>query len=204
MPKSSRTLYNGFLTKATSLEVVRTNFESALTAGTITQNDILQAYSGLFFDLFTSFEGAIEELFLGILNGDIRHAQSTVSRLLRISPKSQVENALLRGEDYLKWLPYSITRKRADIYFSGGRPFDNITQVNINILQNYQAIRNAIAHKSKSALNKFNNLIATLVLLPHERTPSGYLRSIPNPAAGQTQLQIISTTLLNILHNLCH
>ena len=203
MPKSSRTLYNSFSNKATELRIVRTNFEAALAANLITQNDILQAYAGLFFDLFTSFEGVIEELFIGLLKGEISHIQPT-QRIIKVSPKAQVENAVYAGKDYLKWLPYDITKDRAGIYFLNSAPFNNITQANINTLKTYQTIRNAIAHKSKSAMAKFNILISGLVLLPQERTPSGYLRSIPNPVANETQLEIISTTLLNIMHTLCH
>lgn len=204
MPKRTTTLYNDFLTKVNELNGVRLNFENARAAGSINDIEILQAYAGLFFELFTNFEGKIEELFIGLLKGEVTHPQTAVQRKLKISPSVETENALLGGENYLKWLPLSITIKRAQIFFVNQLPFSLVTGQNIQFLANYQTIRNAIAHKSKSAMAKFNSLIAPLTLLPQERTPAGYLRSIPNPVANQTQLEIISVVLLKVLHILCH
>jgi hypothetical protein len=41
-------------------------------------------------------------------------------------------------------------------------------------------------------------------LLPIENTPQGYLRNIPNPSTGTTQLKIIGDELTAISYKLCN
>jgi hypothetical protein len=85
-----------------------------------------------------------------------------------------------------------------------GKPFTFLTDIQKNRIANYHTIRNAIAHKSKKAMNGFNTLITGLALLPIEKTPQGYLRNIPNPATGKSQLEIISDELQAITFTLCN
>lgn len=204
MPKSSKSLHKDFLNKVRELNVIRNSFENAITLRSINSIDILQAYAGLYFDLFTDFERSIEALFLGLLNGEIKHSQTTVKRNLKISPKLHTENVLFAGKKYIDWLPYDKTLTLAKIYFVNKLPFDQLVKSDTDDLSAFLAIRNAIGHKSKSSITEFNKMIASLTLLPIERTPSGYLRNIPNPSAGQTQFEVIATKLESILKKLCH
>jgi len=206
MPKSSKTLYREFSKKANEINTVRQSFEKANASKSISDIDIIQAYAGLYFDLFTEFERTIEALFLGLLNNDIKHNNTLVKRKLRISPKSEIENVLIgaKPQQYLDWIPYYRTTDRAAIYFLNKKPFDSLTPADIKNIDTYANIRHAIAHKSKKSLKAFNDIIKSLTLLTHEKTPAGYLRSIPNPAVGQTQFEIISAQLTLIIYTLCH
>jgi hypothetical protein len=206
MPKSSKTLHKELLKKLKALDNTRKNFERAFSTTTIKIDDISQAYAGLYLDLFTEFENLIEKLFMGLLNGDIKPNNSLITKKVTIKPATEIE-AVLLGEkkNYLDWLPYpDNTIDRAKIYFTDGRPFTFLSEIQKNKISNYHKIRNAIAHKSKKAMKEFNSITSFLTLLPHEKSPQGYLRNIPNRSTGKTQLEIIGTELEAISFTLCN
>ena len=68
-------------------------------------------------------------------------------------------------------------------------------------LKYYLTIRNAIAHKSRSAREKFQKMLENQPFLPKEKTPTGYLRSKPN--GEQTQYEIATFELRKITDILC-
>lgn len=206
MPKHSRTLHNEFSIKVQTLDATRQSFENAFVAHHISDADIIQGYAGLYLDLFTEFEGLIEDLFIGILSGSVTPNNTNIRRKLTIKPVSEIEPVLL-GErrTYLDWLPYSDnTIKRANIYFGGGKPFTLLNNIEKGKITAYHKIRNAIAHKSKKASIEFQKIVDGLTLLPIESTPQGYLRNIPNASTGITQLEIIGNELTAISHKLCN
>ncbi len=173
MPKHSRTLHKEFSIKVQALNVTRQCLENAFTAHLISDADIIQGYAGLYLDLFTEFEGLIENLFIGILSGSVTPNNTIIKRKITIKPVSEIESVLL-GERraYLDWLPYdNHTIKRANIYFDSGKPFTLLNEIEKDKIKTYHRIRNAIAHKSKKANNDFQNIINGLTLLPIESTP---------------------------------
>lgn len=206
MPKSSKTLHKELLKKLKSLDKTRKNFETAFSASILSNDDISQAYAGLYLDLFTEFENLIEKLFLGLLNGDVKVNNPVVKRKVTIKPATETEIVLLgEKKSYLEWLPYAAnTIDKAKIYFIDGKPFTLLSEIQKGKISNYHKIRNAIAHKSKKAMREFNDIISTSTLLPHEKIPQGYLRNVPNRATGKTQLEIISDELEAISFVLCN
>jgi hypothetical protein len=206
MPKHSRTLHNEFAIKVQALNTTRQSFENAFASNLILDAEIIQGYAGLYLDLFTEFEGLIENLFIGILSGSVTPNNTTIQRKITIKPVSKIESVLL-GEKraYLGWLPYADnTISRAKIYFDDGKPFTLVDDIEKGKITTYHRIRNAIAHKSKKASNDFQKIIDGLTLLPVESTPQGYLRNIPNALTGLTQLEIIGNELTAISHKLCN
>jgi hypothetical protein len=206
MPKLSATIHTEFVNRLNVLNSTRISFETAFTAGNISDSEIIQGYAGLYLDIFTEFEAILENLFIGILSGRVSHSDITVIRKIRIKPVTEIEN-VMQGEkrSYLDWLPYKeSTLNRANLYFQGGLPFSKLNQNQKGKIKTFHKIRNAIAHKGKKAMDDFNLIIAGLALLPVERTPSGYLRNIPNPVTGLTQLEIIATELTAISNSLCN
>lgn len=205
MAKSSKTLHKELMRKLKRLDNTRLNFERAFSAGTILDEDISQAYAGLYLDLFTEFENLLENLFMGVITGTVKHNNSAVSKLVTIKPVSAIETILL-GEkrQYLDWLPYTNTLDRAKLYFTDSKPFSLLTIPQKNKISNYHKIRNAIAHKSKKAMKEFTDIISLSTLLAHEKLPQGYLRNIPSRATGKTQLQIISDEIEAISYALCY
>lgn len=204
MPRRSKTLHKEFEKKVKGLEKNRKKFENAFDNRFLDFDDIHQAYAGLYLDLFTEFELLIENLFLGLLEGGVKHINPLISIKVQIRPKSEVGTILRSGKSYLDWLPYpDNTIKRARIYFNNGAPFTFLQDSQKNYLNDFHIIRNAIAHKSTHSLNKFNELIRGKTLLPHEQTPRGYLRTIPVASSGQRYLELASLELLSMSNIIC-
>jgi len=204
MPKNSITIHKEFQRKVKELNEIRKNFEVAFNAGNINAVDIIQAYSGLYLETFTYFENLIENLFIGLIDGTVVHHTSTIGRKVKIKPTSEVQSVVFSQKQYLDWLPFDKTMPRAYIYFTDGKPFSLLTSDQKRKLTNFHKIRNAIAHKSNKALLEFEKIIDGLTLFPLEKTPTGYLRNIPNAATNKTQLQIISDELVAISFMLCN
>src|SRR5688572_25502281 len=145
MPKNSKTLHKEFLKKLKGLDDTRIKFETAFSSSIIQDNDIRQAYAGLYLDLFTEFENLIEELFLGVLKGNITANNATVRAKIKIKPITELEAVMhgTKAKRYFDWLPYSDTTiARAKIYFIDGNPFTFLSEIQKNRIANYHTIRN--------------------------------------------------------------
>ncbi len=111
---------------------------------------------------------------------------------------------MLGGRAYVDWLPYHFTDKRADAFFRGGCPFSNLEKAEKRMLERMITIRHAVAHQSRSALNKFEKeVIGATPLLRAERTPAGFLRSVFRTAPPQTQYEEIAGTCAMLARKLC-
>jgi hypothetical protein len=80
------------------------------------------------------------------------------------------------GRPYANWTGAAAVRTRAERYFRGGGHYAGVLSSNQNVLDETQTIRNAIAHESMSARQKFENLVRNkLRTLPHNLTVGGFL-----------------------------
>lgn len=204
MPRPTSSLAATFILRNRELEQTRSKMETLLSAGHIEVADIEQVYVGLYLDIFTGFEATIEDLFLGLLTGSLYSRARSIRRKAKIKPVSMTREVISVGRQYLDWLPYKDqTIPRAMRYFDGGKPFTLLASTQKSNLDDYCIIRNALAHKSDSARTRFQGLISGLPLLPHEKSPAGYLRSKPYSWSQQTQYEIAVLELANIANVLC-
>lgn len=204
MPKRTSSLADVFVARARQLENTRSKMERLLGGGDIELPDIEQVYVGLYLDIFTEFEAMIEDLFLGLLSGQLYSKVYSIKRRVKMHPASMARQVLFAGRPYLDWLPYrERTIPRARIFFDAGNPFTSLDSSQEDKVDNYHIIRNALAHKSESAYAKFQTIISGLTLLPEEKSPAGYLRSKPYSASAQTQYQIAFLELEYIARRLC-
>lgn len=202
MPKPINKLADEFINKTKACESTRKKIEAIFLSGTLSIADVEQVYAGLFLDIFTEFEALIEDLFIGLLTGKLYIPSSKNPRKLKIVPASSTFDVLSNGKKYLDWMPYKEqTKKRADRFFTDGQPFSKLTPDHIKSLEDYHSVRNALAHKSKAAIEKFKNRFAELTLLPKERTPAGYLMSTPQ--GTETQYQIAVADIVFMVNTLC-
>jgi hypothetical protein len=204
MPRLTNSLAITFVSRGLLLEKTRSKMETLLSAGHVALADLEQVYVGLYLDIFTEFETTIENLFLGLLTGSLYSRTYSIKRQAKIQPVSMTRQVIFMGRPYLDWLPYrDQTIPRAKNYFDDGKPFTLLTNSQELNLNDYCTIRNALAHKSDSAKIKFQKLISGLPLLPHEKSPAGYLRSRPYSTSRQTQYEIAVLELANIVKVLC-
>ncbi len=192
MPKPINNLAEEFIDKSNELESTRKKIDELLLNDSLSAADVEQVYAGLFLDIFTEFEALIEDLFIGLLTGKLYTNPPVKNpRKLKIVPASSTLEVLLNGKPFLDWLPYEDnTKKRANLFFTDGKPFSKLTDEQIKSLKDYHFVRNALVHKSKAAHKKFEIIIKDLTLLPNEKTPAGYLMSKPQGIATQYQIAV--------------
>jgi hypothetical protein len=145
----------------------------------------------------------MEDLLVGLLAGGI-----TPGRLVhpRVSFQSHAvaRDVMLGGRAYVDWVPYHYTDKRAEAFFRGGYPFCNLDKADKKELERIILVRNAVAHQSRSARGRFEDeVIGTAPLLPSERTPAGYLRSVFRLAPVQTRYEEIANSCTLLARKLC-
>ena len=160
-----------------TLEKSREKLERLSDAGHVTPRDMALFYEGIFLKTVTSFESLLEELFIGLLTGGIEPGRNVHPRAQFKSP-AVARDIICGGRAYVDWLPYRHTEKRAAAFFRGGRPFSGLYKEDKKALERMLTIRNAVAHQSRAARNEFDKIIASVPLLPAERTPTGFLRSV--------------------------
>jgi len=145
----------------------------------------------------------MEELFLGLLTGGIAAGPRTHPRVTFRSA-AIARDVMLGGKAYVDWLPYHHTEKRASAFFRGGLPFCSFDKAEVKSLERILTIRHAVAHQSQAARKKFEvEVIGAMPLLPAERTPAGFLRSVFSGAPPKTQYEDIAGNCALLARKLC-
>ena len=164
----------------TNIDSTRERMDKLYTSKHIKRIDLDSVYEALFLRAVTSFEIFLEELFISTLEGKKQYSKKRVSLNVAFTVKSRqaLIDLLLQGSNYMMWLPFPNTEKRAKIYLKDGRPFSELTDGDKSLIKTITITRNAIAHKSPYALNEFQRIvIGSRSLLPGEKNPAGFLRS---------------------------
>lgn len=203
MSRPATALSDAYTARLRTFERARAKLERLLLSGHVTRHDVSLFYEGIFLRTVTSFEALMEELFVGLLVGGLGPARNVHPRVT-FQSHAVARDVLLGGRTYVDWLPYHHTDKRADAFFRGGCPFSNLDNADKQRLERMITIRNAVAHQSRSAREKFERqVIGTAPLLPVERTPAGFLRSVFRVAPVQTQYEEIAGTCAMLARKLC-
>lgn len=144
---------------------------------------------------FASVESLIEDLFLKLLVRRVA-APSGVNPRVIFKSDMVARQIVFAGRNYVDWIPYSRTTERANLFFSGGRPFQVLGNPERETLESAAIIRNAIAHQSGHARRTFDDkIVARYVLAPRERTPTGFLRSLHSAAPNVTRYEQLASDL---------
>ena len=203
MPKTASALSDTYAARLRTFESARRKLEKLLTAGRVSRHDVTLFYEGIFLRTVTSFEGLLEDLFVGLLAGGISPGPNVHPRV-SFRSHAVARDVMLGGRAYVDWLPYQYTDKRAEAFFRGGYPFCSLDNNDRKVLERIILIRNAVAHQSRAAKHKFEDaVIGTAPLLPVERTPAGYLRSVFRSAPAQTRYEEIASTCAMLARKLC-
>jgi hypothetical protein len=178
VPKSSRKILNSYFSKLRSLEQIRNKQETLFTNAQIARRDIEEVYAAIYLDAMASFEALIEDLFIGLLTGQVRSRHPDVHNRVLIRHYGVARDVFFRDRSHFTWLPFGNTVEAAKIFFTAGRPFTLVTNDQKTNLSRCVTLRHAIAHHSYFALNKFRQeVIRDLSLLPRDKRPSSFLRS---------------------------
>jgi hypothetical protein len=203
VPKLPAVLSNTYISRLRTFDRARAKVERLLVSGHVTRHDAYLFYEGIFLRTVTTFEGLMEDLFVGLLAGGIIPGRNVRPRV-HFRSHTIARDVMLGGRAFVDWLPYHYTDKRAEAFFRGGFPFSNLDKSDKKELERIILIRNAVAHQSRSARSKFeSDVIGTTPLLPFERTPAGYLRSVFRQSPAQTRYEQIASTCAMLARKLC-
>ena len=203
MPRRPTYLARDFAKKLGLLESTRAKVEALFSPGSLARHDVEAVYAGLFIAAFTEFEALIERLFLGLFDGSLRSVTQPTTKMFAVSPKAFCRAVVFEGKNYADWLPIEEkTIPRAERFLVGGVPFSNLLPAEKQSLKNAHLLRNALAHRSDAATQRFQASITQQALLPHEKTPAGYLRTKPQGSAGPTQFEIQMNILTAVARKL--
>jgi hypothetical protein len=203
VPRSAHTLSDAYAARLRTFDRARRKLERMLLEGHVNRHDVSLFYEGIFLRTVTAFEGLMEDLFVGLLAGAITPGPKVHPRVT-FQSHGVARDVMLGGRAYVDWLPYNFTDKRAEAFFRGGYPFCNLEKAERKMLDRIMLVRNAVAHQSRSARGKFEDeIIGAAPLLPIERTPAGYLRTVFRVAPDQTRYEEIANTCALLARKIC-
>ncbi len=204
MTKSSIDILNAFRDKLLILNKIREKQETLFSKGYLNKRDIEEVYAAVFIDAIVSFEAFIEQLFIGLLAGQIKHSNRTVKAKVSVRNCTCAHDLVCLNQKYFSWLPFENTQKIATIFFNGGRPFSLLDNQAKAKITKCLRVRHAFAHQSEYALKLFKEeVIKGLSLMPRERNPKSYLRSQFSSNPVTTYYQVLIGDLLVIAKHLC-
>lgn len=203
MAKSTIILSNDFRTRLHSLEFTRKKLDILFSSSSITRRDIEQVYQGLFLESVAAFESFIEELFLGLLTGQVNPHSTRTSPKVIFASRSTAMPIVFAGRFY-DWLPYNRTSERAEHFFKNGHPFSALLPNDISKTEEFRLIRNVIAHKSDHAKKLFEKSVIGLTALPpRERRVGGYLVGHFRSSPPQTRYENLIIDMAAIFEKIC-
>ena len=205
MPKDAVALCSGFTGHLRYLDMTRKKMETLYLKRIVVKRDIEQVYLGLFMDTLTSFEQLIEELFVGLLSRRFVVQQAIIVPLMIFKNTKAIRPVIYGGRQYVDWLPYHRTETLAGVYFEGGGPFTNLDKNNKKSIEQCSIVRNAIAHKSKHAKNRFERVVLAqhAHLMTPEKKPAGYLRGEIQDNPVRTRYEYLAAELESVSWKLC-
>lgn len=202
MPRLAIAISNEFTARLRTIERARAKIERLFLLGHVKRHDVDLFYEGIFLRTVTSFEGLLEELFIGLLTGGIQG--SGVHPRVNFRSAAVARDIVLSGRPYVVWLPYSHTENRAAAFFRAGEPFSLLASADKSFLTRMLIIRHAVAHESRTARRRFEKeVLRAASLLPMERTPGGFLRSVFRATPRQTQYEEIAASCALLSRKLC-
>lgn len=183
--KSSSSLAQQFVKQINSLERTRKEIDSLYSKDLVKLSVVEHTYAALYLSVFTSFEGFLEDLFIGLLVDGKGYAQTNVNARVLVKTHA-IARELIFAEgngNYVNWLPFNYTERRSRLFFTAGRPFTSLDDRYKGILQQSQDVRNVLAHRSSDSLERFTKrVVGNQKLNPREKKPLGYLRAFHTSA----------------------
>ena len=139
---------------------------------------------------YLAWEVFLEETFVLYMIGKKVPRRAAPQRYALPPSRQHAKDWVAEGRDHAKWDPSAVA-SRAQRFFRGGEPYLAVLRGNKNVLDQAKTIRNAIAHESDSAREKFNKVARDSLAgtLPPRLTPGRFLDlTVPASAPPQSFL----------------
>lgn len=132
-----------------------------------------------FVRIYTAWEYFLEKCFLAYMMGEETTSGFCPVRYVLPVDEEHAKQLALGGRDYVQWTDPSTVRAKAKLCFKDGEPFDDILSSATKALQDINTVRNAIVHRSLTALEKFMHLVREeLTSVPSDISPGKYLLTL--------------------------
>src|SRR5262245_7763058 len=105
MARAASTLSDAYAARLRTFERARRKLERLYIEGHIARHDAGLFYEGIFLRSVTSFEGLMEDLFVGLLAGAIIPGKDVRPRVTFRS-HAVARDVMLGGRAFVDWLPY--------------------------------------------------------------------------------------------------
>jgi len=131
-----------------------------------------------FFRVFGAWEAFLEETFILYLRGQQAPRGRAVQRYGFPPSEDAAHEWVAEGHGYASWASDKV-KVRAKRLFKNGRPFEPAFTSHHNLLNQLTTVRNAIAHNSAHARDRFEALVRNeLGTLPPNTTPGSFLLTL--------------------------
>jgi len=131
-----------------------------------------------FFRVFSAWEAFLEETFILYLRGQQAPRGRPIQRYGFPPSEDAAYEWVAEGHGYASWASDKV-KVRAKRLFKNGRPYETAFTSHHNLLYQLVTVRNAIAHNSAHAREKFEVLVRNeLGTLPPNTTPGSFLLAL--------------------------
>lgn len=201
MARESSSISEEVASRARGLDRYLMKMEKLRIEGALSELDVERAYTGAYLEFHAYFERAIERLFVGLLDGRLKPARSSIKARIGVSSATVATDVVNGDRTFVDWLPFDRTSRRARAFFQGGRPFIGLDKQERRDLAEFTTIRNALAHQSRASLRRFSSdLIQGRALPPAQLRPGGFLRG--THTLGQTRMSYQLARAVSIIDKL--
>jgi hypothetical protein len=152
-------------------------------------------YESAFLNAVARFEGLLNVLLQEFVCGTPSRYNGCFSLVVPRS-RTTFRTILAGGRAYVDLMPYKDCIEIAKRYLNSGKPFSDVDSSDREILSKAVLIRNAIAHRSSVALEKFRKDVNGVNLIPaHRQFPGTYLRRVYRSYPTETWSDLYFDTL---------
>lgn len=132
-----------------------------------------------FLRAFLAWEGFLEESCVLYMLGQRPLRGRALVRYV-LPPNRRMAQALAAdGRDYARWDGPTEVASRAERFFRDGRPYASVLRGVQHTLNDAKTVRNAVAHDSENARQKFEGLVRReLASVPPRRTVGSFLNTV--------------------------
>ena len=169
--------------------------EKLLVARRLAITDCELIYESAFLSAVARFEGLLNQLLVEFICGKASRKAGQYTLLVPRTRQAFTE-ILSAGRSYVDLMPYKDCVEISKRFLNDGHPFSDVDPMDRNILANIMLIRNAIAHKSNSALSGFRKDVPGVAYLPPAKQfPGAYLRVTYRAVPPETWSELYFNTL---------
>jgi hypothetical protein len=149
-------------------------------------------YESAFLYSIARFEGLLNALLGEFVCGQ---TSANVGHYSLIVPRNRptFRNVLTGGRPYIELMPFGRCVEISKRFLNNGKPFSDVDSADQHILAQAVLVRNAIAHRSDTAIKVFRSKVSGVNSLPANRQqPGAYLRRVyrAHPVASWNDLYL--------------